>query len=99
MDKSNKVKQVYVKKRTEATKIDTSIFKQNFGESLKDAWFRIQEMHDKDPNPCSEAKLNTNFYFGLEPWGKYALDFPSGGSFMLAPFEESSLIIKKSFWH
>jgi hypothetical protein len=54
-------------------------------------------MHDKDPNPYSEAKLNTNLYVGLESWGKNALDFASRRSFMLAPPEEPALVVKNSF--
>jgi hypothetical protein len=53
-------------------------------------------MHDKDPNPYSEAKLNTNLYVGLESWSKNALDFASRGSFMLAPPEEPALVVKNS---
>jgi hypothetical protein len=41
--------------------IDTSRFEQMNGESLKDAWFRINELHSIKTNPCSEAKGGTNF--------------------------------------
>jgi hypothetical protein len=44
-------------------------------------------MHDKDPNPCSEARLNANFHLSLESWSKKVLDFAFGESFILAPHE------------
>jgi hypothetical protein len=54
------------------TKNDTSTFKQNYEESLKDAWFKYHKMHAKDPNRSSEAKLNLTYYYGLVSWGTNA---------------------------
>jgi hypothetical protein len=54
------------------TKNDTSTFKQNYEESLKDAWFKFHKMHAKDPNPSSGVKLNLTYYYGLESWGMNA---------------------------
>jgi hypothetical protein len=34
----------------------TSNFKQLYEESLKDAWFRLNKIHSKDPNPCEKEK-------------------------------------------
>ena len=76
---------------------NTSTFKQNYGESLKDAWFRLHKMHSKDPEPCGEEKLNLYFYYGVEPWYKNALDFASGGSFVLSSPKGASLVIKNLF--
>jgi hypothetical protein len=66
MHKKKQGKQVYVKKLLDAIKYDASTFKQIFEKYLKVAWYRLHEMHDKDPNPCSEARLNANFHLGLE---------------------------------
>ena len=57
----------------------------------------MREIHDDDPNHSSEAKINTQFYFGLETWSKNALDFAAGGSFLLAPPGEAYLILKNLF--
>ena len=99
MGDKKKVTAVYVPKikPPNPKTCDTATFKQDFGESLKDAWVRLREIHDNDPNPSSEAKLNTQFYFGLETWSKNALDFAAGGSFLLAPPGEADLIMKNLF--
>ena len=72
MGDKKKVTAVYVPKikPPNPKTCDTATFKQSFGESLKDAWVRLREIHDNDPNPSSEAKLNTQFYFGVETWSK-----------------------------
>ena len=75
----------------------TSTFKQNYGESLKDAWFRLHKMHSEDPEPCGEEKLNLYFYYGIEPWYKNALDLASGGSFVLSSPKGALLVIKNLF--
>ena len=99
MGDKKKVTDVYVPKikPPNPKTCDTATLKQDFGESLKDAWVRLREIHDNDLNPSSEAKLNTQFYFGLETWSKNALNFPAGGSFFLAPPGEADLIMKKIF--
>jgi hypothetical protein len=80
------------------TSIDTtSNYKPLYGESLKDAWFRLNKMHGKDPNPCEKQKLHLYFYYGLAPWYKNALDFASGGSFVLSLQEENLIVIKNLF--
>jgi hypothetical protein len=68
----------------ENTIVRTSNFKQLYGESLKDAWFRLNHIHKEDPNPCEKEKMHLYFYYGLGPWYKNALDFASGGSFVLS---------------
>jgi hypothetical protein len=45
----------------------TSNFKQLYGESLKDAWFRINKIHSEDANPCGKEKLHLCFNYGLAP--------------------------------
>jgi hypothetical protein len=44
--------------------IDTSTFEKIEGEYLRDAWYRIKELHTAETNPCSEPRLHINFYFG-----------------------------------
>ena len=50
-----------------------SSFKQYHGETLKDAWVRINRMHYEDPTPCEDEKLNLYFYYAWVPkcfrWG------------------------------
>jgi hypothetical protein len=64
-------------------------FKQLYGESLKDAWFRIKEINSKDPNPCKKEKSHLYFYYDVVPWYRNSLYFVSGGSFVLASPEET----------
>ena len=75
----------------------TSNFKQLYGESLKDALFRLNKMHSEDPKPCEKEKLHLHFYYSLDPWYMNTLDFASGGSFVLSPPEGKSMIIKNLF--
>ena len=64
---------------------NVSTFKQHYEESLKDAWFRLNKIHSEDSDPCEKEKLHLYYYYGLELWYKKALDFASGGSFVLSP--------------
>jgi hypothetical protein len=86
------------KKWLDHTKNDTSTFKKNYGESIKDGWFRINEMHDKVHNPCGEAKLKSEFLFWFGDWTRNVLDICKGGSFMLAPPDEDALVIDSFFF-
>jgi hypothetical protein len=36
----------------------TTSFKQLFGETLRDAWKRINKMHSEDPISCGENNMN-----------------------------------------
>jgi hypothetical protein len=85
--------------RTKSTNaiITTSNFKQLYGELLKDAWFRLNKIHSKDPNPFKKEKLHLYFYYGLAPWYKNALDFALRGSFMLSLPEQKLIVIKNLF--
>jgi hypothetical protein len=68
-------------------------FKQVYVESLKHAWVRINKINSENPNACEKEKLHLYFYYGLAPWYKNALDFASGGSFVLSSPEENSIVI------
>jgi hypothetical protein len=59
-------------------------FKQVNGESLKDSWVRINKMNNQRLNVYEKEKLHLYFYYGLSAWYKNALDFASGGSFVLS---------------
>jgi hypothetical protein len=63
--------------------------KQIYGESLKDAWVRINKMNNQSLNVYEKEKLHLYFYYGLSPWYKNALDFASGGSYVLSSREEN----------
>jgi hypothetical protein len=80
----------------ETSCMNIATFKQNYGETLKDAWFRINKIHKEDPNPCEE-KLHLYYYNGLDPWYKSALDLASGGSFILISPTSASLVIKNLY--
>ena len=72
-------------------------FKQNYGETLKDAWGRINKIQNEDLSPCSEENLQLYFYYGLEPWYQNALDVATGGSFTLSTHIESERVLKNLF--
>jgi hypothetical protein len=96
----NKGKMVYVPKikTIYVPKNNYSLLKQNNGGGpLKDTLFRIKEIHAKEPNPCNEAMLNMNFYFGSRSWGECALDLATRGSFMLLPSEEAAKVMENIF--
>jgi hypothetical protein len=56
-----------------------------------------QKINRQNLNACGKEKLHLYFYYGLVPWYKNALDFASGGIFVLAPLEENSIVIKTLF--
>jgi hypothetical protein len=72
-------------------------FKQVYGESLKDAWIRSNKMNNQSLITYGKEKLHLYFYYGLAPWYKNALDFASGGSFVLTSPKENSAIIQNLF--
>jgi hypothetical protein len=51
-------------------------------------------MNNQILNVYEKEKLHLYFYYGLSPWYKNALDFASGGSFVLSSPEENSTVIK-----
>jgi hypothetical protein len=72
-------------------------FKQVYGDSLIDAWIRINKMNNQSSITYGKEKLHLYFYYGLAPWHKNSLDFASGGSFVLTSPKENSTIIKNLF--
>jgi hypothetical protein len=49
-------------------------FKQQWGESLKDAWYRISNAHHSCTKKHSTMILLRNFYVGISSWNRYVLD-------------------------
>jgi hypothetical protein len=57
-------------------------FKQQGGESLKDAWYRISNAHHRCTKKHSTIILLRNFYVGISNWNRYVLDTLAGGNFL-----------------
>src|ERR1041385_7156990 len=68
-------------------------FKQKGGESLKDAWYRINDSHRKAIKEQSTTILLRNFYVGITPWNRFILDTAINGNFLEAPTWESLKVI------
>ena len=64
-----------------------SIFKQYHGETLKDAWVRINRMHYED----------LYFYYGIDPWYQNGLDGAIGGSFVLSTPPCAAMTLRRIF--
>jgi hypothetical protein len=54
-------------------------------------------MKNQSSNVYGKERLHLYFYYGLAHWYKNALDFASGGNFVLASPEENSIVIKNLF--
>ena len=72
------------KKKVSLPLSSISNFKQQPGETLKDAWVRINRMHHEDPTPCENEKLDLYFYYGIDSWYQIALDGATSGCFVLS---------------
>ena len=72
-------------------------FRQRPGETLKDAWERINRMRDEEPIPCNENHLNLYFYHGLDNWYKTVLDKATGGNYVLSSPAGSTLALINIF--
>ena len=62
--------------------VDLVTFKQKSGESFKEAWDGILELHQKIQPMLAVYVLLRCFYFGLFEEYKHALDVMVGGSFV-----------------
>ena len=74
--------------------VEVRSFKQQGGESFKDAWYRISNAHHRCIKKHSTTILLRNFYVGLSSWNRYVLDTLSGGNFLGTPALEASCIIE-----
>jgi hypothetical protein len=53
--------------------VEVCTFKQQGGESLKDAWYRISNSHHRYTKKHSTMILLRNFYIGITSWYRYVL--------------------------
>src|SRR3954464_4456448 len=64
-------------------------FTQRCGESLKDAWYRINDSQKRATKKQSTTILLKNFYVGITPLNRFVLDIAINGNFLEAPIWES----------
>jgi DNA-directed RNA polymerase subunit H (RpoH/RPB5) len=74
--------------------VEVHTFKQQGGESLKDAWYRISNSHDRCTKKHSTMILLRNFYVGITSWYRYVLDTLAGGNFLGTPAVEACTLIE-----
>jgi hypothetical protein len=74
--------------------VEVHSFKQQGGESLKDAWYRINNAHHRCTKKHSTTILLRNFYVGISSWNRYALDTLTGGNFLGTPTLEACTLIE-----
>jgi hypothetical protein len=74
--------------------VEVRTFKQQGGESLKDAWYHISNAHHRCTKKHSTMILLRNFYVGISSWNRYVLDTLAGGNFLGTPALEACTLIK-----
>ena len=74
--------------------VEVRTFKQQGGEGLKDAWYKINNAHNRCIKKHSTRILLRNFYVGITNWHRYVLDNLTGGNFLGTPTLEASLILE-----
>ena len=57
-------------------------FKQRGGESLKDAWYRINDSRKRATKKQSTTILLRNFYVEITFWNRFILDTATSGNFL-----------------
>ena len=62
--------------------VEVRSFKQQGGESLKDAWYRICDAQNRSTRKQSTIILLRNFYVGVTTWYRFVLDTITGGNFL-----------------
>jgi len=77
-----------------STESEVLTFKQRGGESLKDAWYRINDAQRRSTKKQSTHILLRNFYIGITSWYKYILDTITGGNFLGTQVREGYLAIE-----
>jgi hypothetical protein len=75
-------------------KVAVHTFKQQGGESLKDAWSRISNAHHRCTKKHSTMILLRNFYVGITRCNRYVLDTLTGGNFLGTPAVEACTLIE-----
>jgi hypothetical protein len=74
--------------------VEVCSFKQQSGESLKDAWYRISNGHHRCMKKYCTMILLRNFYVGISSWNRYVLDTLTWGNFLGAPALEACNLIE-----
>jgi hypothetical protein len=74
--------------------VEVHTFKQQGGESLKDAWYRISNSHHRCTKKHSTMILLRNFYVGITSWYRYVLDTLAGDNFLGTPALEACTLIE-----
>src|ERR1043165_8543358 len=69
-------------------------FTQRGGESLKDAWYRINDSQKRATKKKSTTVLLRNFYVGITSWNRFLLDTAINGNFIEAPVWEALNVIE-----
>src|SRR3954462_8608376 len=69
-------------------------FTQRGGESLKDAWYRINDSQKRAPKKQSTTILLRNFYVGITSWNRFLLDTAINRNFIEAPVWEALNVIE-----
>src|SRR4051812_27135483 len=64
-------------------------FTQRGGESLKDAWYRINDSQKRATKKQSTTILLRNFYVRITSWNRFLLDTAINGNFIEAPVWEA----------
>jgi hypothetical protein len=75
-------------------KVEVRTFKQQGGESLKDAWYHISIAHHRCTKKHSTMILLRNFYVGISSWNRYVLDTLAGGNFLGTTAVEACTLIE-----
>jgi hypothetical protein len=74
--------------------VEVHTFKQQGGESLKDAWYHISNSYHKCTKKHSTMILLRNFYVGISSWNRYVIDTLAGGNFLGTPTLEACMLIE-----
>ena len=69
-------------------------FTQRGGESLKYAWYRINDSQKRATKKQSTTILLRNFYVGITSWNRFLLDTAINGIFIEAPVWEALNVIE-----
>src|SRR3954464_14777266 len=69
-------------------------FTQRGGESLKDAWYRINDSQKRATKKQSTTILLRNFSVGITSWNRFVLDTAINGNFIEAPVWEALNVIE-----
>src|SRR4051794_19395061 len=74
--------------------VEVRSFKQQGGESLKDAWHNISDAHLRCMKKYSTLILLRNFYVGISTWNRHVLDTLTGGNFLSSPALEAYKLLE-----